>query len=265
MRITFKSVFEGDGFEGWELFPGLIQNIIKEAPWITRVGEVGAGANPSLSQDFVTAHGLSYRAMDADPEETGKTGRKDAEVFDICVEHATLPGSPFDLICSRMSAEHFYDARTAHENIFRSLAPGGIAVHSFATMYSLPYVLNVLLPESITDHLLRIFHPRIDEDKHGKFHAYYSRCRGPLKGQIRFLTNCGFEILEYRGFFGHFYYQDRLSLLHAMEKAKSRVLTKHPVAALTSYATVVLRKPDILVRNNWSIAVQRDNEPVLQG
>jgi SAM-dependent methyltransferase len=242
MMITFKSVFDDNGFEGWERFPCLIEQIITSAPQINRVCEVGAGANPCLSPEFIASHGLLYRAVDESSKETAKAGRDDSGVFDICKEGSPLPGGPYDLICSRMTAEHFRDAKNAHDNIYRSLTPGGVVVHSFATMYSLPYLLNLILPGRVTSSLLRRFHPRDDEDRHGKFRAYYSRCRGPTKRQLEFLSQRGFQILEYRGFFGHFYYQDKLSLLNKLERAKARLLTRRPVAALTSYATVIMMK-----------------------
>jgi hypothetical protein len=53
----------------------------------------------------------------------------------------------------------------------------------------------------------------------------------------------GFEVMEFRASFGHLYYSI-IPPLNAIEAAKSRFLLRHPAPALTSYATVVLRKPE---------------------
>jgi hypothetical protein len=53
----------------------------------------------------------------------------------------------------------------------------------------------------------------------------------------------GFEILNFTGYFGHYYYF-RLPWIYRLERIKSRYLLKHPVPQLCCYATVVLRKPE---------------------
>jgi hypothetical protein len=86
-----------------------------------------------------------------------------------------------------------------------------------------------------------MFSPR-DEHLHGKFSAYYSWSRGPSNSMIRRFEEIGFEIIDYRGYFGHYYYQ-KLPWLHRLEMFKSKLLLKYPVPQLCSYARVVLRKP----------------------
>jgi hypothetical protein len=86
-----------------------------------------------------------------------------------------------------------------------------------------------------------MFSPR-DEHLHGKFSAYYSWSRGPSNSMIRRFEEIGFEIIDYRGYFGHYYYQ-KLPWLHRLEMFKSKLLLKYSVPQLCSYARVVLRKP----------------------
>jgi hypothetical protein len=50
-------------------------------------------------------------------------------------------------------------------------------------------------------------------------------------------------VLEYHGHFGHNYYHLRLPLFDFLEKKKSQLLLKVPVASLTSYSTIILRRP----------------------
>jgi hypothetical protein len=62
---------------------------------------------------------------------------------------------------------------------------------------------------------------------------------------IRRFERVGFEVVEFRGYFGHSYYQTRMPLLHKLERAKARWLAKHPIPLLTSFSWVVLRKRNV--------------------
>jgi hypothetical protein len=240
ITVFYKGVSE---FEGWDRFVPFIESFIKDKR-LRNVCEIGGGAAPALSAKFVAENGLYYTVIDEDGGELKKS-KMNAEILktlDICAADDALPGGPFDLLFSRMTAEHFRQAKVAHVRMNRSLAPGGYSVHSFATLYSFPFVVNRILPEAVVDALLSFFAPR-DREAHDKFRAYYDRCFGPIKSQQTFFESCGFEILEYRGYFGHAYYAKRLKLLHGLNCLKARYLMRNPIPLLTSYATVILRKP----------------------
>lgn len=238
MTVSFRRF---DEFEGWDKFPGFIEEVIATySP--KRVCEIGAGANPAMSQDAIRRHGLQFRAVDEVEGELLKSGRSETFVYDVCATNAPVPGAPYDLIFSRMTAEHFRDPGHAYRNMFRALAPGGLSVHCFATLYALPFVLNRLLPDRLSGFLFDRFSPR-NRDRHDKFKAYYSYCRGPLESQIQFYRGLGYDILEYRAYFGHNYYAPKLPLLHLVHRQTTNLLLKAPIAFFTSYATVVLRRP----------------------
>jgi SAM-dependent methyltransferase len=237
MSVTYSRV---EDFDGWQKFPSFIEELITTHS-LKRICEIGAGANPTLVPEFVQSHGLQYNAVDECEVEIVKSGMAQMVAFDICTANTEIPGAPYDLVFSRMTAEHFWDSANAYENMFRSLAPGGMCVHSFATLYSLPFLLNRFLPDSVSSFLLNCFAPR-DLDKHDKFKAYYSHCRGPIKSQLQFFERIGYEIVEYRGYFGHTYYRKRMPFVHFIEKQKSGLLLKVPVAHLTSYATIILQR-----------------------
>jgi SAM-dependent methyltransferase len=236
MNITFRPVQE---FEGWDAFPSFIEDVITRNS-LRRICEVGAGANPAVSPDFVRRYGLQYTAVDESDGEVRKSGV--GEVVDVCAQDEGLPGAPYDLVCSRMTAEHFCDSEKAFRNMFRSLAPGGLSVHSFATLYAWPFLLNRLLPQCVSSSILNIFAPR-DREQHDKFKAYYSHCRGPIPSQLKFFRRLGYEILEYRSYFGHEYYKKKLRFLDFLQRKTTQLLVKAPVACLTTYATVILRRP----------------------
>lgn len=143
-----------------------------------------------------------------------------------------------------MVNEHIKDGKTYYTNLYDLLEPGGVTAHCFSTLYTLPFVVNRLLPETLTDKLLHIFSPRADRFQHEKFPAYYSWSRGPSKRAISRFKSLGFEVVEYVGYFGHGYYRKKLPFLDGLEQKKAKWLVKNPNPNLTSYAYVILRKRD---------------------
>jgi hypothetical protein len=239
--VTFHTV---DEFEGWEAAPAAVKAIVAEyRPH--RVLEVGSGANPTLDPGFVAAHGLEYTANDISKDELAKASavyhRLALDISDGPIP-ASLQGQ-FDFIFSRMTNEHVRDGQQYHRNIHFMLARGGIAAHWFSTLYALPFLVNKLSPEWLSDWLLRCFAPR-DTEMHDKFKAHYSWSRGPSPSMIRRIEDIGFDVLEFRGYYGHGYYAKRLPLLYRLERLKAHWLVKHPFPLLTSYARLILRKRD---------------------
>jgi SAM-dependent methyltransferase len=240
MLISFHDVSE---FQGrYDKFPKFIQGVI-ESSQARSVCEIGAGAHPALTKEFVEHHHIDYTALDAEASELSKASyQPKLVVWDIC-KAGELPANSFDLVFSRMSFEHFSDSAGAHRNIWKMLKPGGVAVHCFPTLYTLPFVVNWLIPERLSRFLLQLVTPRTDYYHHDKFPARYDLCRGPRPSQIKKLEALGFEVLEYRGYFGHRYYLNgKLKFLHRVEERKTRMLLKSPNPLFTSFATVVLQK-----------------------
>jgi SAM-dependent methyltransferase len=206
------------------------------------VAELGGGANPILADERwgFAPHRI---VVDISAEELAKAGGGvETRVLDLC---QPIPDgrNAYDIVFSKMLCEHVPDGRAFHQNCFDLLKPGGLAVHYFPTLYTLPFVLNRLIPEKTARKLLRKIQPgRIDDPKHEKFPAYYRWTTGPTKRAIRRFQSVGFELEQWNGAFGHYYYS-LVKPLDALEQTKSRFLVKHPVPALTSFAVVVLRKP----------------------
>jgi SAM-dependent methyltransferase len=240
MIVSYDTV---ERFPGFTLSEEYFKSLIVEHA-CRRILEIGSGANPTLSSQFVSASGLSYVTSDVSPEELKKADAAFEQlVLDLTVKDLD-PGltGTFDCVLSRMVGEHISDGRQYHQNIYRLLRPGGISVHCFSTLWAFPFIANRLLPESLAGRLQHAISPR-DEHQHGKFRAYYSWSRGPSRSMIRRFQNLGFEVVNYTGYFGHGYYRTRWPRLDNLEKQKSRFLLKHPVPQLCSYAAVVLRKP----------------------
>lgn len=169
--ITFHSVSDSPG---WEKVPGWISNLVKKRG-TKDVLEVGSGANPTLCPEIVAALEIRYTANDVSHAELVKADR----VFDHWVcnlasdEIPTQMRGRIDLVFSRMVNEHIYNAQTYHGQIHSLLKPGELAAHCFLTFYSLPFVANRILPDSMSAILLNLFGRR-DLHKHGGFRAYYS-------------------------------------------------------------------------------------------
>jgi SAM-dependent methyltransferase len=242
MKIAYEHYLR---FPGWTQAPEFLSALIgREGS--TSLLEIGSGANPTLSPAELAEHpGLRYTTNDIDADELAKAGPEYETLhLDMATARAdALPRGAYDLVFSRMVNEHVGDGERYYRNIFDVLRPGGVTAHCFSTLYALPFVANRLLPENLTSRLLDLFNPR-DRYQQDKFPAHYSWSRGPSARSIERLERLGYEIVEYRGYFGHPYYnRPLLRPLRALEEAKAALLCRRPVAALTSYAVVILRKP----------------------
>lgn len=207
------------------------------------IAELGGGANPVLGDNERWGFASHRIVVDISAEELAKAGGDvETRVLDLC-QPVRDGREMYDIVFSKMLCEHVPDGRAFHRNCFDLLRPGGLAVHYFPTLYTLPFVLNRLIPEQAARTLLRKIQPgRIDDPKHEKFPAYYRWTTGPTKRAIRRFESVGFELEQWHGAFGHHYYH-LVKPLDALEQAKSRFLLEHPVPALTSFAVVALRKP----------------------
>jgi SAM-dependent methyltransferase len=210
-----------------------------------RICEIGAGANPVLGADTVTVH--DYVVIDIDAGELAKCRAGISRVqADIAAPDFTPPGQ-YDLVISNTLAEHVSDGAQFHRNVHRLLKPDGVAAHFFPTLWTLPFVLNRVVPDRLTGRLLLALQPfRSSHGMTGKFPAYYRWCRGPTRRQLRRLRRLGYRIEQYTGFFGHGYYVPmgirNTRPLETLETWKTRLLLRHPIPSLTAYAFVVLRK-----------------------
>ena len=209
---------------------------------MTAVYEVGAGANPALPCEFVDRHNLDYVIMDVSASELAKAPRKYKKLNRDIMAPPTETES-YDLVFSRMVAEHVTDPSLFHRRILERLSPDGVVLHFFPTLYAPGFVLNRILPFDLSDRLLQVFQPgREPEGRHRKFPAYYNWCWGPTDRQLQRFRHLGYRIVEYVGFFGQPGYFGRLPMLAALDRHVALVLVSHPVPSLTSYAYVVLAK-----------------------
>lgn len=206
--------------------------------------EIGSGANPTLTPEYVNENGISYVTNDVDARELEKADPAFQRLvldLSVQVENSELAGK-FDCVFSRMVNEHVSDGEQYHRNIYNMLKPGGISAHCFSTLWNFPLAANRFLSESISAILLQLYSPH-DKYKSGKFKAHYSWSRGPSRKMINRFEGIGFEVLSYTGYFGHNYYRT-IPFLHRLEMRKAEALLKHPIPMFCAYSTLILRKPN---------------------
>jgi SAM-dependent methyltransferase len=209
-----------------------------------KVVEIGGGAVPAIPLSDLSDLGIEeYAVLDISKEELEKAPAGYTKlVFDICEGQ---PPSGFDLAISHYLAEHVPNAQKFHQNVFRMLNPGGRAFHCFPTMFSLPYLANLLIPEGIGQKMVTwTDRNRQQSGTQGKFPAKYKWCFGPTRSNIARFKSLGYEVESYQGFFGHYYY-GKIPPLHWLHRMKTSLLLKHPIPQLTTVAYVVLRKPSV--------------------
>lgn len=211
---------------------------------VEAVAELGAGANPMLANVGTWGFVPGRVVFDVSVDELSKSDDNiDKRVADLCQPIPYEHGC-YDMVFSKMLCEHLPDPRTFHQNCFDLLRPGGLSVHFFPTLFAMPFIVNRLLPEAVTAPIVRIVQPgRLDNPKKSKFPALYRWCKGPTTRTLERYRSIGFDVVEWRGGFGHHYY-GKVPLINVVEGQKSKFLIRHPVAFLTSYAIVVLQKPN---------------------
>lgn len=225
---------------GWEMYSNFLKNVIY-ANQVMSICDIGGGANPVLDGAEVGALGATYTILDISKRELEKAPNGYKKILADAASTDFQVKERFNLVFSKMVMEHVKNSEQFHRNVFSILKEGGIAVHFFPTLYSIPFVVNRLLSDRVGELLLNRIDPR-DSYQYEKFPAYYSWCRGPSTSKVRRYRELGFHVTQYVGLFGHGYYK-KVPLLNSLNQAASRFLVKHPVPWLTSYAYLVLRKP----------------------
>ena len=157
--------------------------------------------------------------------------------FDVAGDATGFEGR-YDVVFSRFLAEHVRDGRAMHRNIHKVLKPGGMAFHLMPTLYALPFVVNRLLPERLGERVLAL-NPRREISP--KFPAYYSWCRGDTASMRRLFDRIGYDNVEIRNFYGHFYYET-IPLLRNLESWFAGLASRKQWSWCSSYAYVVARK-----------------------
>ena len=234
--ITYKK-----SREGHKEYKNFLISLIENHNLVS-ICDIGGGANPILDLKYIKNKNIEYSILDISETELNKAPIGYSKVLADISDPQIKINCGYDLIFSKMLAEHIKDGKQFHKNTFKLLNNNGIAVHFFPTLYSLPFIINLLIPEKLASKVLHYLMPNRDSFQHAKFPAYYNWCRGPLKSQISKFNNIGFKVFKYIGLFGHENYYNKFKVLRRLHKLKTDYLLKYPLPLLTSFAIVVLKK-----------------------
>ncbi len=211
----------------------------------TTVCEIGGGRSPLFSAEEAQALRLEYTVLDISEHELQSAPDHVRKVqADICApDVADLP-QRYDFMFSRMLAEHASDGTAMHRNILHLLRPGGLAFHFFPTLFTPVFVVNRLLPERAARRVLFTVFPWRRKEHVAKFPARYSKCFGPTPGMKRYFERLGYQVEEYRPFYGTDYLWG-VPVLGFLDAAFTRIVTRRRSPLFSSYVWLVLRKPAI--------------------
>jgi SAM-dependent methyltransferase len=210
---------------------------------LARLCEIGGGRNALFTAEEIDEIGGSLTVKDISQSELYRgPGGYETLCLDIAGNIEGAAPGQFDLMFSKMVFEHVPDMKRAWRNIYTLLAPGGVALGFFPTLYALPFVINRLVPDSVTGPLLRaVFPNRNDEGKDPKFPAHYDHCFGDARKLKPMLVDIGFSEHHVLPFWGHGYFR-RLPIVRGLHHAFNRLASKRNWANFTTYAYVVVRK-----------------------
>jgi SAM-dependent methyltransferase len=209
---------------------------------LVRLLEIGGGRGPLLTPEEATAAGIELTVNDIDERELSLAPAAfNKAQFDVAGTIDPSWEGRFDLIISRMVFEHVRNAPRAWANLHNLLAPGGVAMAFHPTLYAPPFVINLLLPESLTARILRFFFPARHDGGYPKFPARYEMCFTEPSKVEPILTECGFSQVLIAPFWRHGYFR-HIPLLREADAALQHLAEKNDWRALTTYAYTLARR-----------------------
>lgn len=206
-----------------------------------RICEIGPSGQPSIKSSCIKERGLDYSIIDI---ETLYWDEYNPEVkkynIDLQKEFDPSLEGQFDLVFSQMVLEHIEEPENFHKGIFKILKPGGTAVHLYANPYSLPALTNNVLPEFISEYILKKINNR-NLAKNHKYPAYYRWCFTSAKSASRRIYQLGFRIKSHTAYMGHNYFQS-VPLLNWIEKVYSWKLSFIGTSLISTLSLLHVKK-----------------------
>jgi len=246
---TLAAFFAGLGPDwhsqwAWDNYEATILALARQFG-LRRLCEIGGGRDPLFSAGEASRHGLDLVVNDIDAGELALTppGLRTAR-FDIAGdlgEPDARPGS-YDLMISRMVFEHVEDVARAWSNVHTLLAPGGVALAFFPTLWAPVFALNHVLPERASRAIVHALYPaRRAGGDDPKFPALYDWCRGSAARLTPMLERAGFRDVHVQPFWGHRYFA-RMPGLRQLDHGFNALAARIGWDFVTTHAYVVVRK-----------------------
>jgi SAM-dependent methyltransferase len=207
--------------------------------------EIGGGRDPLFLPDEAEAHGLSVTLNDISARELALAPQGYATVqCDIAGADAPaiLGEGRYDFAYSRMVMEHVPDVARMWRNIAGALRPGGVAFSFFPTLYAPPYVINRMIPESLSRFLVKMAFPdRADDGDNPKFPAYYDYCFSSEEKIVPMLKAAGFSDVCVLPFWGYSYFW-KFPVVRRVDATFTNLARERGWRAVSSFAYVVAIK-----------------------
>lgn len=204
--------------------------------------EIGGGRNPTFAPDQYLERGGSYTINDIEQGELDAApDGYEHLLFDVSAKDGPINEQAYDLAFSCMVFEHVRDGAQAWRNVHRMLKPGGVAVAFIPTLYALPYIANLALPEWVSQAIVKALFPNRTDEESPKFPAHYSHCFAMESKLSPVLRNAGFAEWRVVPFYGHDYFE-KLPLVRSADNALSSLAKRRNWTALAAYAYIIARK-----------------------
>jgi SAM-dependent methyltransferase len=227
----------------WTHYKDTIQSLIALRS-ARNVVEIGGGRWPLLDKAEIASAAIRYIVNDiAEGELERAPDYVEKACFDIG-QQAPLGCPEFhgriDLTFSKMVFEHIHDTYQAYRNIYTLLAPGGICLNFHPVLYSPPFLINYLFPETISSKLLRAVFPERNPDDAPKFPAYYDHCLISERERSALLA-IGYQKAWQIPFWYHWYFRKIPGVYH-LDHLISKTADRKDWTTLASYCYTLVMK-----------------------
>jgi SAM-dependent methyltransferase len=246
--VSLAEAFSQLGIENydewaWTNYKPVIRNLCTHLA-AHRLIEIGGGRDPLFNPLEINGLGVEMTINDiADGELAALPYGYRTARFDVAGDIsrvANLRGT-FDLAFSRMVFEHVADGQRAWANLYELLAPGGVALAFVPTLYSLPFLLNWLLPDKLAAAIVKaIFRHRTD-DADPVFPARYSWCVADEAKLSSMLKAIGYRDVVVQPFYGHGYYRS-FPIIRDIHERFTGLARRHDWRMIASFAYIAARK-----------------------
>lgn len=206
--------------------------------------EIGGGRDPLFTAEEAMRLGLAITLNDISANELrhAPPGFSTA-CFDIASKSMRDQAGlgAYDLAFSRMVFEHVRDARQAWSNVHALLAPGGVGFAFIPTLYTLPFLVNRYVPETLSSAVVRMLYPNRTDRMDPKFPAFYDLCVGRENTLRPVLQGIGFREVYVAPFFGHEYFK-AMPGVRDLDRMLNNLAAAHDWTKWAAYAFVMARK-----------------------
>ncbi len=209
-----------------------------------RVMEIGGGRWPLFYTEEILSGDIRYISNDISRDELALApSHVETACFDIGqkakIEYEELYGQ-IDLMFSKMVFEHVADTRQAYKNIYLLLSQGGVCLNFHPVLYSPPFVINRIMPETMSSRLLRTFFPHRHWQDVPKHPARYDHCV-ISKPEQEALLAIGYRKVWQVPFWYHNYFK-RIPGLYHLDLAAAKFADRHNLTSLASFCYTLVMK-----------------------